>query len=522
MCAEMMAMSIENDSLEIVPLLRQVTEFFHVHNRQAFLVGGSVRDLQLHVPCADWDIVTEGDAPRLARELADMLGGYYAYMNDKACRITIRPRNTTQSQETRETTETRDTVLDIAPLHGGSIETDLRLRDFTLNALAVPLDELVAHLAAGTLLPLIDPLHGADDLAARCLRVVSDASFQQDPLRMLRAVRFMQQYQLTLEPQSEALLLRDAPLLTRVAPERVHDELYAILRPAGGARCLRFLDSHGLFTVLFPEFIPARGMPQPKLHHWDVLEHSLESVGALEELVTILQAPSTQSDHSAITETGDMARIRELLVEAEQQDIFRFDDMLSVPMKMASLLHDIGKTITYTRDEEGHIHFYGHPQAGVPLAQQIMRRLNASTRDLRLVQQVVAHHMRPGQLSNTPLTPRAIRRYFVDLGPVGINVALISLADHLAMRGPNSLGTAWALHLATVRQLLTAYVRERKSILPPRLLQGDELMHRLNLPSGPLIGYLLEQIAEAQAEGIIHSKEEALWLAQERLARPDF
>jgi poly(A) polymerase len=511
-------MKTENDSSEILPLLQQVAQFFSTHERRAFLVGGSVRDLLLHVPCVDWDIATDGDAPRLARELADTLGGYYAYMNDKACRITIKHQQpTTEHGEALEAAESRETVLDIAPLHGASIEADLRLRDFTLNALAVPLSDLVPHLAAG--MPLIDPLHGADDLAAQRLRAVSDASFQQDPLRMLRAVRFMQRYQLTLEQQSEAMLVRDAPLLVRVAPERVHDELYALLTPAGAAERLRFLDSHGLFTVLFPEFAPARGMQQPGLHHWDVLEHSLETVGSLERLAAILQTSALESD--SLAEQSDIVEIRVLLTEAEQQGIFRGADLLSAPMKLAALLHDIGKTVTFTTDEEGHIHFYGHPQAGIPLAQHITRRLSASMRDGRLVQQVVAHHMRPGQLSHDTLTPRAIRRYFVDLGPVGINVALISLADHLAMRGPNPLNTAWERHLATVRQLLTAYIRERKRLLPPRLLQGDELMHRLRIAPGPLVGYLLDQIAEAQAEGTIHSKEEALWLAQERLARRD-
>ncbi|HEV2655697.1 MAG TPA: HD domain-containing protein [Ktedonobacteraceae bacterium] len=513
-------MNNENASSEILPLLQQVAQFFSAHERRAFLVGGSVRDLLLHVPCVDWDIATDGDAPRLARELADTLGGYYAYMNDKACRITIKQQQPTMEHgEAQEVVESRETVLDIAPLHGDSIEADLRLRDFTLNALAVPLSDLVPHLAAGMPLPLIDPLHGADDLAAQRLHAVSDASFQQDPLRMLRAVRFMHRYQLTLEPQSEAMLVRDAPLLFRAAPERVHDELYAILSPAGAVERLRFLDSHELFTVLFPEFAPARGMQQPGLHHWDVLEHSLEAVGCLERLAALLQASPLESD--LLAEQGDIVGIRELLTEAELQGIFRRVDLLSAPMKLAALLHDIGKTITCTTDEDGHIHFYGHPQAGIPLAQHITRRLSASTRDSRLVQQVVAHHMRPGQLSHDTLTPRAIRRYFVDLGPVGINVALISLADHLAMRGPNPLGTAWERHLATVCQLLTAYIRERKRLLPPRLLQGDELMHRLRIAPGPLVGYLLDQIAEAQAEGTIHSKEEALWLAQERLARRD-
>ena len=99
----------------------------------------------------------------------------------------------------------------------------------------------------------------------------------------------------------------------------------------------------------------------------------------------------------------------------------------------------------------------------------------------------------------------------------GINVALVSLADHLAMRGPDDLTESWDRHLSTVRLLLTRYIRERERILPPRLIQAEELMRRLNLQPGPLVGKLLEYIAEAQAEGRVHSKEDALWVAQEQL-----
>jgi len=126
-------------------------------------------------------------------------------------------------------------------------------------------------------------------------------------------------------------------------------------------------------------------------------------------------------------------------------------------MKLAALLHDIGKPPTYAVDGDG-IHFYGHPQAGVPLALQVMQRIHASTQDKRLVQQVVANHMRPGQLSHTTVTPRAVRRYFLDLGPTGIAVALVSLADHIAMRGPLPLLSVWERHLATVRLLLSRYI----------------------------------------------------------------
>jgi poly(A) polymerase len=489
-------------------ILQQVAQYFEGQGQETYLVGGSVRNLLWGEPCLDWDIATTGDAPKLARKLANKLNGYYAYMNARASRVTLK-----QAGE--------ELQLDIAPCNGDSIEEDLRLRDFTINAIAVPLSRVVQHLNSGTDLAWIDPLNGRADIQAQCLRAVDDGIFQRDPLRMLRAVRFMMLYGLSLDKQMERMLTRDAGLLLKAAPERIHDELYAILRPGGATEQLRLLDKYGLFTTLMPEFIPTRGMPQPSLHHWDVLQHSLEAVAALERLTHELQQEPEQVRHSVldIRGDGDVLELRTLLYEAEQQGIFQFARLTTSAMKLAALLHDVGKSVTYVNEGNGNIHFYHHPQAGVPLAQQIMQRLSASTQDKRLVQQVVANHMRPGQLSGDKVTPRAIRRYFTELGPTGIYVALISLSDHLAMRGPEPLTEHWARHLATVRLLCNSYIRERDSIIPPRLLQGEELIRHLHLEPGPIVGQLLEQIAEAQAEGKVHSKAEALWFAEEVLTR---
>src|SRR6266700_7517971 len=172
-----------------------------------------------------------------------------------------------------------------------------------------------------------------------------------------------------------------------------------------------------------------------------------------------------------------MACIRALLQEAQEQGVFRLGDLKAPRMKLAALLHDVGKPVTYKVDKDGGVHFYHHQQAGVPLAQQVMRRLGASTQDRRLVELVTAHHMRPGQLAQSGIvTPRAIRRYFVDLGPTGIAVALFSLADHIATRGP-TFGTpeqqaitiaSWEQHITTVCLLLSSYIRDRASVLPPQ------------------------------------------------------
>lgn len=494
-------------------ILRQAAQFFAGQQASIYLVGGSLRNLLLGDPCGDWDLVTDGEAHKLARRLADALGGFYAHMHEKASRVVLRFPNA------------EDLVLDIAPLHGQTLEEDLRARDFTLNALAAPLAPVLEQLArSGSLvdasIALIDPLHGLADLQQRQLRAVDAEVFRHDPLRMLRALRLAHRYRLTITAETEKLIRRDATLLPQVAAERIQAELYALLAQPGALDQLYRLDTCGLLMVLFPELQAACGMRQPSPHYWDVLEHSLQCVRALEVLSAALEAeldvPFAPELAATPADGETLAEIRELLREGEQQQVFHFADLRAARMKLAALLHDIGKPLTYTVDGQGSIHFYGHPQLGAPVAGEIMSRFSASTQDRRLVQLVTAHHMRPGQLGQDgPVTPRAIRRYFVDLGPTGILVALFSLADHLATLGPQARTVAWSRHLTVTHLLLTSYIRERAKIIPPRLVRADELMSRLRLQPGPILGQLLEAIAEAQADGIIHSREEAILLAKE-------
>ncbi|MDQ2713722.1 MAG: HD domain-containing protein [Chloroflexota bacterium] len=500
---------------ETLRLLQRAAQYVAERQRRpAYLVGGSLRNLLLNEPCVDWDIVIGGPGVQVARGLANALGGHYVHMHDKASRVVAG-----HGQD--------EIIIDIAPLIGNTIEDDLRQRDFTINAMAAPLQEIVSYLSipgsSGEPVPLIDPLHGSADVHARMLRAVDEHVFQHDPLRMLRAVRLGARYHLAIEPTTAQFIKRDATLLPTVAGERIHDELYPILAPIGATEQLYVLDKLDLLTTLMPEFMPARGMPQPRPHCWDVLEHSLHTVDTLEQLASALQqgAPAAQQPLLQQSSGADFTEIQGLLQEARQQGIFQFADLGTPRMKLAALLHDIGKPATYSTGEDGAIHFYGHQQAGVPLASQIMKRLSTSTQDSRLAQLIAAHHMRPGQLGQDgPVTPRAIRRYFVDLGPTGIHVALLSLADHLATYGPQweqRPPTVWERHLSVVRLLLDSYIRRREHFLPPQLISGNELMRRLQVEPGPIIGQLLEYIAEAQAEDRVHSKEEALWLAEEYL-----
>ncbi len=302
-------------------LLRATSQYFSERLREAYLVGGSVRDILLGEACVDWDIVTDGAAPGLARGLADRLGGHYAHLHDKASRVVVKG-------------EEQEIVFDVAPFKGSSLEEDLRLRDFTVNAMAAPLDEAVRCFEmrndGGQLMPLhlIDPLHGAADVKARCLRAVDGGVFRDDALRLLRAVRLRMRYGLHVDGWTEGLMRRDAALLARAAAQRVHDELYAILKPDGASERLHYMDELGLLTVLMPEFVAARGMRQPGPHFWDVLEHSVESVGALERLARMLkEGRDDAGDYEVERHVGqvsiDLASIGELLQEAQEQEVFR-------------------------------------------------------------------------------------------------------------------------------------------------------------------------------------------------------
>ena len=171
-------MNCPSADVRCTSFLTHCAHFLNQSHCQAYLVGGSVRNLLLQAPCSDWDIVTDGDYLKLGRQLANELGGYYAPMHEKACRIVLKH-------------DQQELVIDLSPLQGGSIEADLQLRDFTLNAIAVPLANMIEHLTANETLAFIDPVNGVADLEAHMLRAINDRVFQDDPLRMLRTARFV-------------------------------------------------------------------------------------------------------------------------------------------------------------------------------------------------------------------------------------------------------------------------------------------------------------------------------------------
>jgi poly(A) polymerase len=482
---------------EVRGLLARLHAFFSGRGVEAYIVGGFLRDALLGRHSHDLDISIAGDPLTLGRELADTLGAHYFPLAEEqhAARVLL-PEHGAH--------------IDLLPLRG-DVESDLRERDYTIDAMAAPLGEATAGTAT-----VIDPTGGQDDLRRRLVRVIGEDAFRQDALRPLRGARLAVELDFEMEPVTAALIREHAPELPQVAAERQRDELMRILATPRAARGLRLVDELSLLERLLPELTDSRGVEQPKEHHWDVFDHSLEAVGKLD----ILLAEEEPRERLA-------RRLwRELWAQLawweEARAYFRGEVLAERPrsavLKLAALLHDIAKPETKTFDATGRMRFFGHADVGAEKAGRVLQRLRFSAREVTLVQAMVKAHLRPVQMAQQgPPTRRALYRYSRDCGDAAIETLFLSLADHLATVGPRVSMSGWRQHVALVNYILTSRFQEEEVTSPAKLLGGDELMAELNLSPGPLVGRLLETVREAQAAGEISTREEALTLARSHL-----
>ncbi len=476
-------------------ILSEVGNFMAERGIRSYLVGGFVRDALLERHTADIDIAVATDAPEIASDLAIARGGRYVLLDEvnRVGRVIVAGE------------ETGRWVLDFSTVTG-NIEHDLARRDFTIDAMAVDLGKLEEDYSH---VQLIDPFGGWDDLHRGVIRAVSDSTFESDAVRLLRAVRLAAELGFSIESKTEALIRRYCHLIARVAGERVREELLRLLAVPG--QFLPYLDKLGLLTAMIPELAQIKGVKQPKEHFWDVFDHSLETVAAVDFLLR----------RGAWEYAGE-----EVLAVAPWSAVLaqHFDLEVSsgstrrLLLKLAALLHDIAKPQTKAIDAGGRMRFLGHAKQGADMAVNILERLRFSAKEVKLVEIMVRHHLRPGQMSNNGLpTRRAIYRYFRDTEEAGIDILFLGLADHLATRGSQLDLAQWREHAQMAEYVLAQREQEETLVSPPKLVDGHDLINVFGLSPGPRIGQFLEAVREAQAAGELTTMQEALAYLRKRL-----
>ncbi len=443
---------------------------------RVYLVGGSVRDRLLQRPLPnDLDLVLEGDALMLANWLYEQGISQHApvvYRNFGTAKVTVEevPIEIVTARAESYRAESRKPIQ-VKP---ASLYEDALRRDFTINT-------LLENLHTGE---IVDPLGCAlQDLQARVLRTPREPkqTFHEDPLRMLRAVRFAIQLDFTIAPEVWEAIRQEAHRLQIISRERIRDEFTKILEQAGAAQGLQMLLESELLAQFGQPLLPMVGCTQPGGYHlYDVWTHSVKAVEALpsDEVLARLPLPAWE-------------------------------------LRLATLLHDVGKPATRTVDENGVAHFYGHARVGADIARQWLREMKYPSATIERVCRLIALHMRPGEYSPR-WSDSAIRRLIRDAGELLEPLLIMVEADIQAQRADKPRAD-----LNELRQRIEAIRAREDTRHWQSPLTGDELMQQLGLKPGALIGRLKAALTNAVLEGQLapDDKAHALQIARELLAQ---
>ncbi len=491
------------------PLIDKVRD--SLPNQEIYLVGGAVRDMLHNRLSRDLDFALPANGIALARKVANALNADFMALDDE--------RDTGRVIFTEP--DGSRTFLDFATYRNGiTLEADLRARDFAMNAIAY-------DIHAGT---IIDPLNGATDLRAKTIRACSPTSLQDDPVRILRAVRQAAAFDFKIEIETRKAMKAAAKSLPNVSPERQRDEIFKILEGPKPDASIRALEMLGVFPYLMPELSAMKGVTQSLPHIYDVWEHTLSVLRHLEGILTALRIGySAEETNDLFTGllTLRLGRYREQFA-AHFAESLNADRSVRSTLFFAALYHDVQKPATKSVDEAGRIRFFEHENKGAEVAAERARAFNLSNDEVERIKNIILHHMRfhffTSRIEGDQQEPsrKAIYRYFRDAGEAGVDLVLLGLTDLRGIYDHTLTQETWVAALDVAHILLENYWEKReRAIAPPRLLDGNDLMRELTLQPGRIIGQLLEAIREGQATGKVETREQALEFARAELQKSE-
>jgi tRNA nucleotidyltransferase (CCA-adding enzyme) len=401
----------------------------------AYVVGGALRDALLGRTTTNWDLATAALPEQTAALFEDA-----AYENRFGTVVLRRDGHDYEITTFRTDHDYADFRRPHRVEFGSSLEADLARRDFTMNALAWGAPD------AATGPRLVDPHEGRADIAAGVIRAVGepDGRFEEDALRMLRAVRFAATLEFQIEPATLAAIRRHAPLVAHLSGERIAVELGRILAVPQPSRGLRLLAETGILEHVSPELAAQRGVPQNKIPGEDLWDHTVRTV--------------------------DSAANRPVV-------------------RLAALLHDIGKPATAA---DGH--FYHHDTVGADLAEQFLDRLHLPKTTAERVVHLVRQHMFRYEAN---WGDAAVRRFLAKIGPDAIeDLFALREADNEGSGVPRDAEALGELRARIAAELAAGPILDRSALA----VDGSDLMTELGLPAGPALGRILSALFERVVE----------------------
>jgi len=425
-------------------------ERFDRAGHELYLVGGSVRDALLGRPSTDLDCTTDARPQEIKQILADWEPAAVWLQGERFGTVGARKGPVSVEITTFRAEVYRSESRKPVVTFGERIQDDLARRDFTINAMAV-------RLPSGR---FVDPFGGLADLAGHRLRTPSapTTSFDDDPLRMLRAARFVAQLGCTIAPATEGALVERVDRLGIVSAERIRDELSKLLETAKPGEGIRVCVRTGLAGVFLPE-LPALALAQDPVHrHKDVLRHSI---------AVLDRAAALDQDAPDLT------------------------------VRMAALLHDIGKPRTRRFGPQG-VSFHMHETVGAKMAAQRLRELRYPRQFVDDVAELIRLHMRFHGYGEV-WTDSAVRRYVHDAGPLLERLNRLVRSDCTTRNPARARRLAGRMDALEERIARLAAEEERARLAKPAI-DGHEVMRLLGVPPGPVVGRALAHLSELRLE----------------------
>lgn len=441
-------------------LFKNISELANEKQIDIYVVGGFVRDLLFGKAVKDIDFVVLGDALPFAQEFKKRFKAHALVQYPKFGTTMLSYKSFklefVSAREEHYTSDSRKPTV-----HKSDLRADLSRRDFTINTLAMDISEKKFG-------QIIDMFGGLDDLKNGIIKTPLDPliTFSDDPLRMMRAVRFASQLKISIDPRTFDAIKTAAPRLDIISQERITDEFNKILLSPAPSTGIRLLDECGLLQQFLPEFVATKGVEQRnEYHHKDVFYHTLQ----------VLDQVAERSDH--------------------------------LNLRLAALFHDIAKPRTKRFDEASGWTFHGHEVVGERMTAGIMHRLKYSVAAINYVRKIVRLHLRPMVLVNNDVTDSAIRRLLFLAGQEFDDLMLLCRAD-ITSKNPRTIKRHLKNYEIVISKAIDLEERDKlRAFKSP--VSGLEIMEIFQIQPGPTVGKIKKFIEEAILDGVIPNEHEA-------------
>lgn len=453
---------IENDA--VLNLVKPLIKEYPV-----YLVGGFIRDLFLGIESNDRDLVIENaDVEGLSKEIAERINGHFVPLD-------------TENNIYRIVLEDKVNYVDISSPLAKTINGDILRRDLTINAIAYNLNDK----------EFVDLAGGINDIKNKVIKSISDNNFIDDPLRMLRVFRFYSKLGFKIDEKLLVFIKGHAKKINYPSKERVNLELVKLFEGKYADLALKAMDKAGLLKEIFEVVEDVKTIPPNPHHHLNLFEHSIEVVRQVQ--LNYEKANKEVKEHLDSCVYGICPKLAYL--------------------KLAAFLHDIGKPSTWKIEEEtGKHRFIKHDDIGAKMALPILKNLKFSKKQIAYIQKMIKYHIYPSSvITQEGSSEKSHMRIFRKMEDDTIDVIIIAMSDRLSALGPDIKPWMVERNIKGLNLLLEKYLETRDSIKPlEKFIDGTEIMELLNIDASRELGKIIKQLKEAQMNGDINTKDEAV------------